>query len=48
VQDVDMALALIQSITDSASRRIERGDDAEGVITSVTTFCIAGINSLRR
>ena len=48
VQDIDMALALIQSITDSASRRIERGDDAEGVITSVTTFCIAGINSLRR
>lgn len=48
VQDIDMALALIQSITDSASRRIERGDDAEDVITSVTTFCIAGINSLRR
>jgi AcrR family transcriptional regulator len=48
VQDIDMALSLIQSITDSASRRIERGDDAEGVITSVTTFCIAGINSLRR
>lgn len=48
VQDIDMALALIQSITDSASRRIERGEDAEGVITSVTTFCIAGINALRR
>jgi len=48
VKDIDMALSLIQSITDSASRRIERGDDAEDVITSVTTFCIAGINSLRR
>lgn len=48
VKDIDMALSLIQSITDSASRRIERGDDAEGVITSVTTFCIAGINSMRR
>ena len=48
VRDIDMALSLIQSITDNASRRIERGNDAEGVITSVTTFCIAGINSLRR
>jgi AcrR family transcriptional regulator len=47
VKDIDMALALIQSITDGATRRIERGDDAEDVITSVTTFCIAGINSLR-
>lgn len=47
VRDIDMALALIQSITDGATRRIERGDDAEVVITSVTTFCIAGINSLR-
>lgn len=48
VKDIDMALSLIQSITDSASRRIERGDDAEEIITSVTTFCTAGINSLRR
>ena len=47
IKDIDMALALIQSITDGATRRIERGDDAEDVITSVTTFCIAGINSLR-
>jgi AcrR family transcriptional regulator len=47
VKDIDMALSLIQSITDGATRRIERGDDAEGVITSVTTFCIAGVNSLR-
>jgi AcrR family transcriptional regulator len=48
VKDIDMALSLIQSITDGATRRIERGDDAEEVITTVTTFCIAGINSLRR
>ena len=48
VKDIDIALSLIQSITDSASRRIERGDDAEDVISSVTTFCIAGIKSLRR
>ncbi len=48
VADIDMALSLIQGVTDSASRRIERGDDAEGVITSVTSFCIAGINALRR
>jgi AcrR family transcriptional regulator len=47
IKDIDMELALIQSITDGATRRIERGDDAEDVITSVTTFCIAGINSLR-
>ena len=47
IKDIDMALALIQSITDGATRRMESGDDAEDVITSVTTFCIAGINSLR-
>ena len=48
VSDIDLALSMIQSITDGASRRIERGDDAELVITSVTSFCIAGIETLRR
>ena len=48
VSDVDLALSMIQSITDGASRRIERGDDAESVITSVTSFCVAGIETLRR
>ena len=48
VSDIDLALSMIQSITDGASRRIERGDDAESVITSVTSFCIAGIETLRR
>jgi AcrR family transcriptional regulator len=48
VSDIDLALSMIQSITDGASRRIERGDDAESVISSVTSFCIAGIETLRR
>jgi hypothetical protein len=39
---------MIQSTTDSASRRIESGDDAEQVISSTTHFCIAGLLALKR
>ncbi len=48
VRDVNFALSLIQSTTDSASRRIERGDDAEPVISSTREFCIAGLKALAR
>jgi AcrR family transcriptional regulator len=48
VKDVTFALALIQSTTDGASRRIERGDDAESVISSTREFCIAGLQALVR
>ena len=47
VQDVDVALSLIQSVTDSASRRIESGIDTESVISTSRNFCIAGISALR-
>lgn len=46
IQDCDAALALIQSVTDSASKRIESGNDAESVISSTTEFCIAGLQAL--
>ncbi len=48
VRDVSFALSLIQSTTDGASRRIERGDDAESVISSTREFCIAGLKALVR
>lgn len=48
IEDTDFALSMIQSTTDSASRRIENGDDAEMVITSTTNFCIAGLTALAR
>jgi AcrR family transcriptional regulator len=48
VKDVTFALTLIQSTTDGASRRMERGDDAESVISSTREFCIAGLQALVR
>lgn len=48
VRNVNFALSLIQSTTDGASRRIERGDDAESVISSTREFCIAGLKALVR
>ena len=47
IVDIDFALSMIQSTTDSATKRIESGDDAELVITATTQFCIAGLNALR-
>jgi len=48
ITDLDFALSMIQSTTDSASRRIESGDDADQVISSTTQFCIAGLTALTR
>jgi AcrR family transcriptional regulator len=48
VSDVNFALALIQSTTDGATKRIERGDDAELIIASTREFCIAGLKALVR
>jgi AcrR family transcriptional regulator len=48
IQEIDFALSMIQSTTDSASKRIESGDDAEQVIAKTTTFCIAGLSALIR
>lgn len=48
VEDIDVALSLIQSVTDSASRRIESGIDTESVISTTRDFCIAGISALRK
>lgn len=48
ITDINFALSLIQSTTDSASKRIERGDDAEPIIASTREFCIAGLKALAR
>ena len=48
VSDVNFALTLIQSTTDGATKRIERGDDAEPIIASTREFCIAGLKALVR
>jgi AcrR family transcriptional regulator len=48
IAEIDFALSMIQSTTDSASKRIESGDDAEQVIAKTTTFCIAGLSALIR
>lgn len=47
VVETDFALSMIQSTTDSASKRIESGDDAESVISSTLQFCIAGLAALQ-
>ena len=46
ITDVNFALSLIQSTTDGATKRIERGDDAELIIASTREFCIAGLKAL--
>jgi AcrR family transcriptional regulator len=48
IAEIDFALSMIQSTTDSASKRIESGDDAEQVIAKTTSFCIAGLSALIR
>lgn len=48
ITDVNFALSLIQSTTDGATKRIERGDDAELIIASTREFCIAGLKALVR
>ena len=46
VQDIAQSLTFIQSLTDSASKRIEAGFDAKIEIATTTAFCIAGIRAL--
>jgi AcrR family transcriptional regulator len=46
IQDIAQGLTFIQSLTDSASKRIEAGFDAKTEISTTTAFCVAGIRSL--
>ena len=46
VREIPHALALIQSTTDVASKRIESGADAYSEIASTTAFTIAGLKTL--
>lgn len=46
IEDIHFVLSLIQSTTDSASKRIENGEDAERLIESTKKFCISGIAAL--
>ena len=46
ISNVDQALSLIQSATDSATKRIEGGADANTEIASTTAFCLGGLRSL--
>lgn len=46
VTDIAQCLALLQSITDVATKRIENGSDAEREIAKTIAFCTAGIRSL--
>lgn len=46
ISDVPHALALLQSATDVATKRIEGGVDANLEIAQTTAFCIAGLKSL--
>lgn len=48
VEDLNLALTLIQGATDGATKKIESGDDAEDVISKTTSFCIAGLSALKR
>lgn len=46
IADIAQALALLQSATDVAAKRIEGGADADFEIAATTAFCIAGLKSL--
>jgi hypothetical protein len=46
VRDISYALNLLQATTDVATKRIEKGDDAEVEIKMTVNFCIAGIRAL--
>lgn len=46
IKDISQALALIQSVTDAATKRIEGGHEAEHEIATATNFCLAGIRTL--
>lgn len=46
ISDITQAMALIQSATDVATKRIEGGADADLEIATTTAFCIAGLKGL--
>jgi len=48
IKDISQALALIQSVTDAATKRIESGNEAELEIVTATNFCLAGVRTLIR
>lgn len=48
IADVHHALALIQSATDAATRRIESGQSGENEISTTSAFIMAGLKSLVR
>lgn len=47
IGDIAQALAMLQSISDVATKRIEMGADAESEIAKTIAFCTAGIRSLK-
>ena len=46
ISDTSQALALIQSATDAATRRIESGHDSDAEISTTSAFIMAGLRSL--
>lgn len=48
IEDIHLALSLIQGTTDSATRRIESGGDAQSLIAQTSDYCIAGLNALAK
>lgn len=46
IEDLNLALILIQGATDAATKKIESGGDAEIVIQLTSDFCIAGLQAL--
>lgn len=46
VTDIPQCLALLQSVTDVATKRIENGANAENEIAQTIAFCTAGIRTL--
>jgi AcrR family transcriptional regulator len=46
VEDVQQALAFIQAVTDTSTKRIEAGHNSTKEIEKATAFCINGLNSI--
>jgi AcrR family transcriptional regulator len=48
IKEIVSAAAFLQSVTDSASTRIDAGNDAELEIQNAVTFALAGLRALSR
>lgn len=48
IKEIGSAAAFLQSVTDSASTRIDAGNDAELEIQNAVTFALAGLRALSR